>query len=30
MRRTRSVMPDGALMRADDLWEVAGFSGAPK
>lgn len=30
MRHTRWVMSDGALMNADDLREVAGFSGPPK
>ncbi|QDZ07988.1 amidohydrolase family protein [Sphingomonas panacisoli] len=30
MRRTLWVMSDGALMNADDLREVAGFSGRPK
>ncbi|MDB5682149.1 MAG: Amidohydrolase family protein, partial [Sphingomonas bacterium] len=30
MRRTMWVMSDGALMNADDLREVAGFSGRPK
>jgi len=30
MWRTRWVMSNGALMSADELWEVAGFSGAPK
>ncbi|MEZ0244759.1 MAG: amidohydrolase family protein [Sphingomonas sp.] len=30
MRRTLWVMSDGALMNADELREVAGFSGRPK
>ncbi len=30
MRHTKWVMSDGALMNADELREVAGFSGAPK
>lgn len=30
MRRTLWVMADGALMNADELREVAGFSGRPK